>query len=108
MFKGRVAVGIRAAFLILSLVLSALAQSERGTITGTVQDSSGAVIQGARVSITNTGTNVTLEATTNDSGEYTLPSLQPSTYNVRVEKAGFRPTEAKGVNVAAATTVRIG
>ncbi len=82
------------------------AQSERGTITGVVQDSSGAVIPGAKVTVTNPETNVNLDATTNQVGEYTVPSVQPGVYNVRVEKQGFRPTEKKGVNVDAATSVR--
>jgi hypothetical protein len=107
MYKGYVARGFRVAFLIVSLVGMVFAQSERGTITGSIQDSSGAVIQGARVNITNAATNVTLEAVTNQTGEYTLPSLPPGSYIVRVEKAGFRPTETKGVNVDAASTVRI-
>ncbi len=81
-------------------------QSERGAITGEVRDSSGAVIQGARVVITNSLTGVNLEAQTNDRGEYTVTSLQPNLYNVRAEKKGFRPTEEKGLTVAASTTVR--
>jgi len=97
---------IRVAILIISLALLSFAQSERGTITGTVQDSSGAVIQSARINITNSATNVALEASTNQNGEFTVPSLQPGTYTIRVEKSGFRPTELKGLTVDAATTVR--
>ena len=97
---------IRVAFLIVSLALLSFAQSERGTITGAVQDSSGAVIQSARINITNSATNVSLEASTNQNGEFTVPSLQPGTYTIRVEKSGFRPTELKGLTVDAATTVR--
>ena len=92
-----------------SLLVSAnllFAQSERGAITGEVHDVSGAVVPGARVIITNTTTGVVLEAVSNGSGEYTVPSLQPSVYNVRVEKDGFRPTEEKGLTVAASSTVR--
>lgn len=107
MSTGHVAArAVRAAILIFSLAFLSFAQSERGTVTGVVQDTSGAVIQGARVIVTNTATNVSLDATTNQSGEYTVPSLQPGTYNVRVEKPGFRPTETKGLAVDAATTVR--
>ncbi len=87
---------IHTALLVVFLAAFAFGQSERGTITGVVQDSSGAVIPGARVSITNSRTNVNLEATTNQAGEYTVPSLQPGIYTVRVENAGFRPTEEKG------------
>jgi len=96
------------AILLILLACGALllAQSERGAITGEVHDASGAVIQGARVVVTNSATGVALEAATNDRGEYTFTSLQPNVYTVRAEKRGFRPTEEKGLTVAAETTVR--
>ena len=98
---------LRAAFLSLCFVLVVFGQSERGTITGVVQDSSGAVVPAAKVTITGAATNVTFDAQTNAAGEYTVPSLQPGSYSVRVEKQGFRPTETKGVNVDAAANVRV-
>ena len=67
----------RVAFLI-SLACVAFGQSERGTITGVVRDASGAVIPGAKVTITNPETNVSLDATTNGSGEYTVHQLWKS------------------------------
>ena len=95
--------------LIVGLLASShllVAQSERGAITGEVHDSSGASVQGARVVITNSTTGVASDALSNATGEYTVPSLQPSVYTVRVEKQGFRPMEVKGLTVAAGTTVR--
>src|ERR1035441_8901948 len=71
-------------------------QSERGTITGAVTDSTGAVIPGAKVVVTNQSTNVASTVETNGSGEFTAPSLSPGPYLVRVEKQGFRPSEIKG------------
>ncbi len=97
---GAVALGVLAVSVLL------LGQSERGAITGEVHDSSGAVVQGARVVITNEATGVAYDAVTNDRGEYTIPSLQPNVYSVRAERKGFRPTEEKGLTVAAGTTVR--
>ena len=85
---------------------SVFAQSERGTITGAVRDSSGAVVPAAKVTVTNSATNVAINAATNDQGEFTVPSLQPGTYTVRVEKQGFRPTEEKGLAVDAGSNVR--
>ena len=82
------------------------AQSERGTITGVVKDSTGAVVPAAKITVTNPQTNVTLGAVTNQVGEYTVPSVQPGVYTLRVEKENFRPTETKGISVDAATTVR--
>ncbi len=82
------------------------AQSERGTITGAVRDSSGAVVPGAKITIKNTSTNVNSDAVSNDQGEYTVPSLSPGVYSVRVEKQGFRPAVTNGINLDAAQTVR--
>src|SRR5271154_6804802 len=104
---GRVAARVvRAGILMISLACFAFGQSERGTITGVVLDASGAVVPAATVTVTNPETNVTLHATTNGAGEYTVPSLQPGRYTVRVEKQGFRSTEERGLAVDAATTVR--
>ena len=94
------------ACLIVCFAALALAQSERGTITGTVRDASGAVVPAANITITNTATNVATNATSNDAGEFTVPNLPPGIYAVRVEKSGFRPTEEKGLNLDAAQTVR--
>ncbi len=85
---------------------SVFAQSERGTITGAVRDSTGALVPAAKVTVTNSATNVAINAATNDQGEFTVPSLQPGVYTVRVEKQGFRPTEEKGLAVDAGSNVR--
>jgi hypothetical protein len=91
----------------LTLVsFSLFAQSERGSITGTVHDSSGAVIPEAKITITNAATNAVSNAISNGSGEFTVPSLQPGAYNVRVEKQGFRPSEERGLNLDAGLTAR--
>ncbi len=98
-----------ALFVISLILLSAavcFAQSERGTITGFVHDASGAVIAGAKVTIVNTATNSTTSLTSNESGEFTVPSLASGLYDVRVEKEGFRPSELKALTLNAATTVR--
>jgi hypothetical protein len=91
----------------LSLTLLLLhAQSERGTITGTIRDASGAIVPGAKVVLTNTLTGVSFTAPSNDSGEYTVPQLQVGTYTVRVEKDGFRPASVTGLVLNASATVR--
>lgn len=94
------------AFLMLASGVMGFGQSERGTITGEVRDSSGALVQGVHITVSNTVTGVSLEAKTNDRGEFTVSSLQPNVYNVRAEMQGFRPTEEKGLTVPASTTVR--
>lgn len=93
-------------FLVCCSIFVLFAQSERGTITGAVSDSSGAVVPGATVTITNTATNTATTLTTNQTGSYTAPSLAAGTYDVRIEAGGFRPSEEKGLVLNAATTVR--
>src|SRR5215831_2324462 len=85
-------------FLLLAICLMANAQSI-GTIGGRITDSSGAAIPGATVTATNTATSVSRETITNELGIYSLLSLQPGTYNVKVELAGFAPQESKALNV---------
>ncbi len=80
--------------------------SERGAITGVVTDSSGAVVPTARVIITNNATSSVTDVVTNNVGEFTVPSLQPGSYTVRVEKQGFQPAEVRGLPLDASQTVR--
>jgi hypothetical protein len=92
---------------VLSLiVVAAFAQSERGTITGVVHDSSGAVVPDAKVTVANQSTKVTLSVNSNEAGEYTMPSLQPGMYTVRVNKEGFRTSQVSGIVLDATQTVR--
>ena len=64
-----------------------------GTIQGTVQDQSGAVVSGATVTATNIGTNEKAVEKTSSSGAYTLPNLQPGDYRVDVVASGFAQFE---------------
>ena len=105
----KLSVAFRVSVATLFLMLSAMAlfgQSERGTITGVVHDSSGAVVPNAKVTIVSQSTNVSLAMTTNDAGEYTAPSLQAGTFTVRIAKEGFRTSELRGLALDAAQTVR--
>jgi hypothetical protein len=97
---------LRAALVFSLISFSAFAQSERGNITGSVRDASGAVVPAAKVTVTNAATNVVITAASNAEGDYTVPSLQPGTYSVRIEKEGFRPTETKGLTVDAGSNIR--
>ena len=79
----------------LMLVCCAIgwAQSDRGSITGTITDSTGGIVPDAAVTATNTATNVVSRTATNESGVYAIPALLPGTYKVRVEKNGFKAAE---------------
>ncbi len=69
---------------------SAAAQTSEGRILGTVSDSSGAVIAGAKITITNTSTALTRQFTSTSDGEYVAPNLEPGVYTVAAEAAGFK------------------
>ncbi len=89
--------------LTLSLLLAqnAVGQaSYTAQVRGTVTDPSGAVVQGATVTITNDGTNVSTSVQTDDHGLYLLAGLRPSTYTIKVEATGFRSAESKNVILA--------
>jgi hypothetical protein len=76
---------------ILSLPsLPAFAQIDTGAIVGTVRDTSGAVVPNAAVKVTNMATGITIQVTTNKSGEYLATPLIPGTYRVEVSSAGFQ------------------
>ncbi len=80
--------------LLLSLAAPAWAQSDRGTLTGTVKDPSGGLVPNAKVTATNTETNESREATTTGEGNYTIPELKAGPYHVTVEAQGFKTATA--------------
>jgi hypothetical protein len=86
--------------------LSLSAQSTTGTLTGTVRDTSGAVIAGAEVRVTNVGTGAALTTKSNDVGDYVMPNLPPSTYNIHAEMSGFRSVEVQQIRLLTSQTVR--
>ncbi len=96
-------------FLVALLVIiagSATAQTFRGTILGSVTDSSGAAITGATVTIKNLDTGLTRTVTTSDDGSYSAPELPIGNYSVTVEKAGFKSGVVTGVRVEVSTERR--
>ena len=59
-------------------------------IVGAVKDASGSSVAGANVTVTNTGTGAERRTVSDDSGDFSVPNLQPATYTIRVEKPGFQ------------------
>lgn len=90
-------------FALLGIILlgafSVLAQSNFGAIRGTVTDTSGAVIPGAKVEITDVGTNAKLSLVTAADGTYSAPALRPVTYTISIEAKGFQKTVIRDVKV---------
>src|SRR5947209_4082 len=83
------------------------ARSERGRSSGTVQDATGAVVPGAKVTLTNSQTGVAFSLPSNGSGEFTVPQLPVGTYTVKFEKEGFRPASFTGIALDASMSVRV-
>src|SRR2546425_519847 len=89
-----------AALSLALFAVSAMAQTDiqtKGSISGRVVDTNGAGIPGATVKVT--GPEADRSVTTNDDGLYKIDNLLPATYTVRVEKQGFKATEASNVTV---------
>ena len=78
------------ATVVLSFASFVVAQTSEGRILGAVYDQSGAVIAGAKITITNTATRVSRQLVTTSAGEYVAPNLEPGTYTVSAEAAGFK------------------
>jgi hypothetical protein len=97
---------LSAVLALLSGVACLYAQSTTQTIEGLVTDSSGAVVAGAKVSITNVGTGVTSSLETNATGNYTFALVPVGNYDVKVETSGFKTGEVRGLRVETAAQVR--
>lgn len=93
--------------LCLSLGGAAYSQTATGTILGTVLDSSGSAVVGAKVTVTNTGTNARVELTTNDQGGYTAPLLPLGAYSVTVSSSGFKTFEQRGIQLRVQQQARV-
>src|SRR6266508_1200568 len=80
---------------LLLMVSNASAQVDRATLTGTVRDTSMAVVPGATVTVRNVATNVSSEAVTDAQGNFLVGGLIPGSYVVEVELAGFQKSSGK-------------
>src|SRR6266851_4734534 len=84
----------------------AQAQLTNGDVIGTVTDTMGAVIPGAKVTLTNTGTHIAASTTTNGTGDYTFNLLNPGQYTVTIEATGFKKLVIPGFALAAGDRLR--
>jgi hypothetical protein len=99
-----VALGAFCAFCVLAAT-PVLAQS--GAVLGVVSDTSGAVIQGASVTLTNTATGVKTTTKTNNEGVYVFPYVQPGVYDVSAGNTGFQTVKKPGVTVNVTERVQV-
>ena len=91
----------------VGLTTSAFAQSDRGTITGTVVDPDGGVVPGASVVAENPENGARYETVTTQTGNYTLVQVPVGTYHLNVELAGFGRFRQEGIRIFVGQTARI-
>ena len=94
--------------LLLLLVSNGVfAQTNTGSITGTVHDQQSAVMEGVKLTVTNLATNVKQTATSSNAGVYSLPALEPGTYRIAAEIAGFNKLTREPIQVETSKTVTV-
>jgi hypothetical protein len=84
-----------------------LGQETTGQINGTTLDSSGAAITKAQVTVTNSATGFTRTATSEGTGNYSLPLLPPGTYEMRIQATGFATLAQKGITLTVGQTITL-
>jgi hypothetical protein len=82
-------------------------QTFLGSVVGTITDTTGGSVPGAKVMLTNLGTNEARTATTSNSGDYQFPNLVPGEYRMMVEKEGFSRLVRDGITVAVQSELRV-
>ena len=91
--------GIGVLALLAVFALPGQAQSNKGAIVGSVKDPADALVVNAKITVTNTKTGEVRDAETGGEGTYTVTNLEPGTYNVKVEAAGFQAISIDAVQV---------
>jgi hypothetical protein len=91
----------------LLLCLPAFSQLNSGSIAGAIGDQTGAVIAGAKVTVTDSERGVSRALVTDSAGQYTAPSLTPGQYTVRAEATGFKGVERANIILGVGQAVRI-
>ncbi|HKW56163.1 MAG TPA: carboxypeptidase regulatory-like domain-containing protein [Candidatus Acidoferrum sp.] len=107
MYKSRFVLLLGMFSLLLFAAYQGAAQTSRGTLTGVVTDSSGAVVAKANVKITQAGTNLKRETSTNEAGIYRFDAVDLGTYSLSIQAPGFRTKDTTGVEIEAAHTTNI-
>ncbi len=103
--RQRMAIAILA--IVAALVPHVASAQATGAIAGVITDESGGVLPGVTVEATNAATSVTRTAVTSADGHFTIPQLQPGTYDVKASLSGFKPVIRPSVLVTVGDTTRI-
>jgi outer membrane receptor protein involved in Fe transport len=106
MTRSRFASAFLAAILVFAPAVAARAQLTTATFYGRVTDSSGAVLGGTTVTLTNEGTGEAARKTTDAAGEFAFNFLPVGTYTLKIERDGFKAFESRGLALRAAESIR--
>src|SRR5262245_17273580 len=92
---------LRGIVLLVGLLAASVAfsQTSTATLTGTVRDSTGAILPSVAVTVTNTDRNVSQMIVTNDAGNYVFPALIPGAYSVSAELPAFKKFVRDGITL---------
>jgi hypothetical protein len=93
--------------LILSISPSLFGQAVNATLLGTITDSSGATVAGAKVTATEVTTGLIHESVTNESGNYTFPDMPPGKYSVTAESKGFKKDTHQNIDLLSNSSTRV-
>ena len=96
-----------AASVFFFVALTVFAQTDRGTITGTIIDPAGAVVANAAIEARNTATGAQYQVASSTTGNYTIPNLPTGTYELSVTVPGFKKLVRAGLGIQAAQTIRV-
>jgi hypothetical protein len=96
-----------AALLLCLLATLTFGQSSNATVSGTVSDSTGALIPGVSITATNTQTGIVSTVLTNESGTYNFASLQPGVYDFSAELSGFQTHKVSAFQLGLSQQVRL-
>ncbi len=86
-------------FLWVAFSVVACAQSQTGSLSGTVTDTNGASVPGASVVAHQTATDLAIDTVTSESGLYVFPNLPVGLWAITVEKGGFKRTVSEGIQI---------
>src|SRR3989454_9141997 len=95
-------------FAVFLLAGVAQAQTITGSITGTVVDSSGAIVPGSKVTVTNEATGAERTLITTENGVFIFTNLVPTTYSVKIEQPGFRPVTRTALTLTSGDRLALG
>jgi Carboxypeptidase regulatory-like domain len=94
-------------FFCCFVVATVVAQVKSSSITGSVTDSTGAIVTDAVINVTNSNTGISTRAKSNRDGDYTVPYLQDGTYSVQVQAPGFKTFQADGLLLGTGVKLRV-